>query len=125
MSAQIDQLIDDYLDAYSESDQARRASGVTHLDGRPSTGRPIAREPGSRRDRAAGASAVEPVPRPPLPALDRHRCTSRLRPLRLATGHPAGETTFEVWEFAEVEGSGRLQRVVGFFGTMPQAGHVA
>lgn len=120
MTAQIDQLIDDYLDAYSEVDPKRRASAVSRIwaaDGR------LVDPPLESQGHAGIAGQVQAL----LSQFPDHR-------FRRSTGidahhgfarygwqlvNPAGETTLEGCDFAEVDGSGRLQRVVGFFGPIP------
>ncbi len=113
-------LIDDHLDAYGESDPARRSAAVARLwaeDAQlidpPLAARGhaqivaqadqlLAQFPGHRFRRSSG--------------IETHHGLARYAWQLLS---PAGQVVLEGCDFAQVDASGRLAQVAGFFGPLP------
>jgi hypothetical protein len=116
----IQRLIDDYLAAYGEPDQARRSDAVKRLwaDDAQLIDPPLAARghaqivaqadqllaqfPGHRFRRSSG--------------IDAHHGLARYAWQLLS---PAGQVVLEGCDFAQVDGAGRLAQVAGFFGALP------
>jgi hypothetical protein len=117
---ELTRLIDDHLAAYADPDPARRADAVRRLwasDAQlidpPLAARGhaqivaqaeqlLAQFPGHRFRRSSGIDAHHGLARYGWQLLD-----------------PAGQVVLEGCDFAQLDGSGRLTQVAGFFGPLP------
>jgi len=116
----ISRLIDDYLDAYGEPDKARRSDAVKRLwaEDAQLIDPPLAAR-GHAQIVAQADQLLAQFPEHRFrrsSGIDAHHGVARYAWQLLS---PAGQVVLEGCDFAQVDDTGRLARVAGFFGTLP------